>query len=201
MSERGHARTRVSPKPTRVLRARLHIDRDEDQGPCSGAWALDTLTVHLSVYRDAGPAGRLTYVARVDGRWRTFRGARSPQHCVVQRCDGSGRIRGFLAGRVGGELNVCGPLRRSYDLGGTRRNILKPLAAQQARPSLLNAIQVFLGTPTVSVADFAADYYVGSRIVWTNRPSGNTGDVVVPCAASTPARARSAAVRAVDRPL
>src|SRR5665648_449913 len=81
-----------------VLSTLLKVRNDEDQGPCSGSWALDNLFVILQVFVSA--PGSYTYTAAISGSWKTFGGARSPEACVTQTANQCGAVVGFLTGAV-----------------------------------------------------------------------------------------------------
>ena len=155
----------------------FRVIKDEDRGPCSGAWALDTLDVRLVITHLGNNTWR--YRADVTGRWKTFKGARSPQACIIQPCRGSGSVTGFLAGEVKDAHPPCRTKCCVYHLGGTKRNILLPLDQQLPKPTLLSTIQTILCASSISLLDFSADYSYRGQVVWRNRPSGNTGDVII----------------------
>lgn len=209
--EKGHQQVKRPLRMCLVLETNFTLCNNTDTGPCSGAWALDQLQVSVKVYQDivvaastinntttstrsrpTGLATQYTYVADVNGTWATFAGARSPQGCVIQPCDGHGIVVGLFTGSLGRSwlppahpaLPVCKTSKACYDQRGTRANILLPKKDQNPNlPNVESALKRHLKSPDLTVASFSAIYYYNGQVVWTNFPTGNTGDVII---SSTP---------------
>ncbi len=120
-----------------VLNITLKITNDEIVGRY-GYWALANYTRTIKGYRilnsDPNSSNAYFLMVGLNGTWRTFAGALSPDNGTVQPMNGSGAFYVRYSAIESRQLNTSAQLSGylgGFDLGGTASDILKGRYANQ----------------------------------------------------------------------
>ena len=162
-----------------VINTNYKVERDEDSGNV-GYWALDNYTKHVQVWQT--PDSKYYTVARYVGKWKTFKGAKSPGAGVTQQEDATGSMRGGYTATFAAPscTPVFGKLE-DKDFGGTKADImLGTYGAGQVGPV---APYSFLSAYCPGYTDFNYEKwgwtYRYENQVWDNSSAGTSGDIIV----------------------
>ena len=145
----------------RVANVQLQIRNDEDTGfNPPHRWGLIDFVARLQVWQLPDTSFRAVVTVR-RGRWRTFRGALSPQNGTVQQGSGCGALRGYEIFEAARQARFALLFRGRvgvFDFGGTMADVLLPPHLQVGTTSLGALVSSFF-TPAATVTDFSFDYF------------------------------------------
>lgn len=154
----------------------------EDNG-LTGRWALDNFNACLKAWQLID--GSIYAELNIDGRWETFKGARSPVHGITQLADACGELIGFENFTFAPGTILTPPKSRcefqgTFNFGGTKEDLLLPVGEQKGSTSFFGFILSFFNNTMPINSIFLFKYYFKKMLLWVDSESDETqADVVI----------------------